>query len=137
VALVDFSLGDIGSVFKDVREAITGKAIVDPNKKAELDTKLRQLEQELLKAQIDVNKTEAKSTSVFVAGWRPSIGWIGSLALGYTFLLAPFLSWVSVNIGWSPPPTIDTGPLFNLVTAMLGFGAFRTYEKVKGVQNKH
>jgi len=137
MSLVDFSLGDVGEVFKDIREAVTGEAIVDPNKKAELDTKLKQLEQELLKAQIEVNKEEAKSKFLLTAGWRPFIGWVGGVALAYTFLISPLLSWLSVNFGWQPPPNVDVAVLFNLITAMLGFGAFRTYEKLKGVQDKH
>lgn len=138
MCLVDFSLGDVGSVFKDIREAITGKGIEDPNKKAEIELKLNQLEHALKQGQIEINKAEANSANWFVAGWRPYIGWIGGTALAYTFILSPLIQWgckiYGINI---EPPVLDTGMLFNLVLAMLGLGGMRTFEKIKNVQNKH
>ena len=138
MGLVDFSLGDVGSVFKDIREAITGKGIEDPNKKAEIELKLNQLEHALKQGQIEINKAEANSANWFVAGWRPYIGWIGGTALAYTFILSPLIQWgckiYGINI---EPPVLDTGMLFNLVLAMLGLGGMRTFEKVKNVQDKH
>ena len=56
MGLIDFSLGDVGKVIKDVREAITGKAIEDPAKKAEIELKLKELEQAINLGQIEVNK---------------------------------------------------------------------------------
>lgn len=138
MGLVDFSLGDVGEVFKDIREAITGEAIVDPNKKAEIELKLQQLEQEMRKAQVEVNKVEASNSNTFIAGWRPFIGWVGGFSIAYVFLLQPFITYIASMFGVNAtPPEIDTGMLFNLVLAMLGFGGFRTYEKLRGVQNKH
>jgi hypothetical protein len=136
MGLVDFSVGDIGEVFKDVREAITGEAIKDPQKEAELLYKLKLLENEQLKAQTKINEVEAASKSLFVSGWRPSIGWVGSFALAYTFVLAPFahsvLSVYGVNY---PLPELDTGLLMNLVMSMLGVAGLRTYEKANGIHN--
>ena len=138
MGLIDFSIGDIGNLFKDIREAITGKGIEDPNKRAEIELKLSQLEQKLKEGQIEVNKAEASNSNWFVAGWRPAIGWVGALALLYTFLLSPLISWgcqiAHIKV---VPPVLDTGMLFNLVFAMLGLGGFRTFEKIKKVQDKH
>ena len=138
MGLVDFSLDGIGSLFKDIREAITGKGIEDPNKKAEIELKLSQLEQKLKEGQIEINKVEASNHNWFVAGWRPAIGWVGALALLYTFLLSPLISWgcqiAHIKV---VPPVLDTGMLFNLILAMLGLGGFRTFEKIKKVQDKH
>ena len=138
MGLIDFSIGDIGNLFKDIREAITGKGIEDPNKRAEIELKLSQLEQKLKEGQIEINKAEASNSNWFVAGWRPAIGWVGALALLYTFLLSPLISWgcqiAHIKV---VPPVLDTGMLFNLVFAMLGLGGFRTFEKIKKVQNKH
>ncbi len=138
MGLIDFSLGDIGNVFKDIREAITGEAITDPNKKAEIEYKLELLENQLKQGQIAINEKEAQSPNLFVSGWRPSIGWIGSMALGYTFVVSPLLQWYCNFKGiMITPPVLDTSMLFNLVLAMLGLGGMRTFEKVKNVQNRH
>ena len=138
MGLIDFSIGDIGNLFKDIREAITGKGIEDPNKRAEIELKLSQLEQKLKEGQIEINKAEASNSNWFVAGWRPAIGWVGALALLYTFLLSPLISWgcqiAHIKV---VPPVLDTGMLFNLILAMLGLGGFRTFEKIKKVQDKH
>ena len=51
------------------------------------------IEADLVRGQLQVNQAEATSSSLFVAGWRPAIGWIGATALGYQFLLYPLLIW--------------------------------------------
>ena len=138
MGLIDFSLGDVGEVIKDVREAITGKAIEDPAKKAEIELKLKELEQAINLGQIEVNKAEANNTNWFVAGWRPAIGWIGAFALGYTYILSPLIDWACALADLHiATPRPDMGMLFNLILAMLGFGGMRTYEKIKNVQNLH
>ena len=138
MGLVSFSLGDVGSLFKDLREALTGKGIEDPNKRAEIELKLAQLENALQNGQIEINKAEASNPNWFVAGWRPSVGWVGSFALAYQFILQPLIIWAVKIYGLNiQPPTLDTGMLFNLVLAMLGLGGYRTFEKVKGIQSRH
>ena len=138
MALINFSLGDIGNLLTDIREAITGEKIKDPNKKAEIELKLSQLEQALKQGQIEINKAEAQNPNWFVAGWRPAIGWVGALALLYTFLLSPLISWgcqiAHIKV---VPPVLDTWMLFNLVLSMLGLGGYRTFEKIKQVHDKH
>jgi len=139
MGLIDFSLGDIGSVFKDIREAITGEAISDPDKMAAIDLKLKQLEQAANQGQISINIEEAKSSSVFVAGWRPFIGWVGGFALAYSFIIQPTIIWAAEISGKTDlsAPSLQTGVLMNLVLAMLGFGGLRTFEKYKGINKKH
>jgi len=139
MGLVDFSLGDIGSVFKDIREAITGEAITDPNKKAEVELKLHQLEQAANMGQIGVNLEEAKNANIFVSGWRPFIGWVGGIALAYSFIIQPSIIWYAEihHIKDLTAPSLQTGVLMNLVLAMLGFGGLRTFEKYKGIHKKH
>ena len=83
--------------------------------------------QELMKGQLDVNKTEAAHKSLFVAGWRPSIGWVSSLGLLYNTIIANILGiWVDL-------PEIDTTLLVPVMMGMLGLGAMRSYEKVNSV----
>ena len=125
----------IGDTAIKLRSAITGD--ISPDKKAELETHLADLDTQLATAQAKINEIEAASSNMFVAGWRPAAGWTCSIALFYTFLAQPFLSWCSLNWGWQSPPVIDTGALTILLTGMLGFGGIRTYEKVKDVHNAH
>lgn len=125
----------------------------DPIKQAEEQRKLAELAQsgdlERLKAhvnlmlgQIEINKTEAQHKSVFVAGWRPFIGWVGGIALTYQFVLYPLLLWMwsiyavkgVIPEGVIPPPILDTGALWTILTGMLGIGAMRSYDKRNGVQ---
>jgi len=83
--------------------------------------------QELMKGQLDVNKVEAAHKSLFVAGWRPSIGWVCSLGLLYNTIIANILGiWVDL-------PEIDTTLLVPVMMGMLGLGAMRSYEKVNSV----
>ena len=83
--------------------------------------------QELMKGQLDVNKTEAAHKSLFGAGWRPSIGWVCSLGLLYNTIIANILGiWVDL-------PEIDTTLLVPVMMGMLGLGAMRSYEKVNSV----
>lgn len=85
-------------------------------------------------AQIEVNKMEAQHTSLFVAGWRPAIGWICVIGLGYNFLLYPMMTWLVAVSGaeFTPPPLLSEN-LMELVMGMLGLGALRSFEKWKGV----
>lgn len=83
--------------------------------------------------QTRINEMEATHRSAFVAGWRPFIGWVGGISLAYSFLLHPFICWLSVF--WFPditPPNLVLDHLFELVTAMLGLGGLRTFEKIRG-----
>ena len=84
-------------------------------------------------AQMEVNKVEAAHSSLFVAGWRPFIGWMGGVSLGYAFLAQPILSWFLAIVGVETPlPMPDTEAMMALVTAMLGVTAARSFDKWKG-----
>ncbi|WP_444930464.1 3TM-type holin [Microbulbifer sp. SSSA002] len=125
----------------------------DPAKRAEEVRKLEELKQkgslaelnvqvQLLLGQLEINKVEAQHKSLFVAGWRPWIGWVGGLALAYQFVLYPLLCWCwaiysakgLIPLEMTPPPVLETGALFSMITAMLGIGAMRSYDKARGTQ---
>jgi hypothetical protein len=119
----------------DALGKIVDQVIPDADKKMELKLELAKLENQLMTGQMDINKEEAKHSSIFVAGWRPAIGWIGAIGLGYSFVVEPIMSWVARVIFKyvGDFPALDTSSLMVLVTGMLGFGGLRTYEKYKGV----
>lgn len=88
-------------------------------------------------AQIDVDKAEAMSKSIFVAGWRPFVGWICGAGLLYQFLLRPLLTFVAALFhAHVDAPPLEMGSLMELLVGMLGLGAMRTVEKIQGVSTK-
>ena len=93
----------------------------------EISTMAERHAQELAKGQLEVNKTEAAHKSLFVAGWRPAIGWICGLALMYSTILSPILGI------WFTVPPVDSSLLTSVLMGMLGLGAMRTVEKTKSV----
>ena len=85
---------------------------------------------EALKGQLEINKVEAAHKSLFVAGWRPAIGWVCMLGLLYNTIIANVLSiWIEV-------PEVDTTLLVPVMMGMLGLGAMRSYEKVNHVSRE-
>lgn len=86
-------------------------------------------------SQIEVNKEEAKSRSIFVAGWRPFIGWTCGVALAYHFVLAPIIIFGTTVFGFQIPelPVFDMDSLMTVLLGMLGLGGLRTFEKAKGL----
>lgn len=120
----------------DIVKGPLDKLIPDKGKKAEFR---HALEMELLKAglaQMEVNKAEAQHPSVFVAGWRPFIGWVCGAALAYHFIGVDILNWLRVAFFPDVPEPPQIGGSETLVTvllSMLGLGGLRTVEKIKGV----
>jgi hypothetical protein len=91
-----------------------------------------QLIQEINKAQIEVNKVEANSNSLFVSGWRPFVGWTCGVALCYHFVLQPFLVFLLYSSGYQMDlPVFDMTTLTTILMGLLGLGGLRSYEKVK------
>lgn len=87
-------------------------------------------------AQVAVNTEEAKSTSMFVAGWRPFIGWICGLALAYVAIVEPIVRFIA-QVGYSYSgafPLIDTNLTMQVLLGLLGLGGLRSLEKVKGAE---
>lgn len=88
--------------------------------------------------QILVNREEAKHKSIFVSGWRPSVGWVCSIALAWHFVLQPLTVFVAALTGAELPPLpqFDMDSLMTVLLGMLGLGGMRTLEKAKGVASK-
>jgi len=108
------------------------KFIEDKDQKNALAHKLATMAdehaQELAKGQLAVNAVEAAHKSLFVAGWRPFIGWICGVGMLYNVLISQILGI------WFEVPTVDPSLLTPVLMGMLGMGAMRSYEKTKGVQ---
>lgn len=91
-------------------------------------------ETKLALGQVSVNQEEAKNPSVFVAGWRPFIGWICGFAFGYKFVFGPVAAFILTAYG-NPTvvPPLEFGEMLPVLLGMLGIATLRTHEKVKGV----
>ena len=145
----------IGTFAKDIRAAITGESVIDPNKRAEILLNAQALEAasekarmdydaEMSKAQTAINAIEAQNASLFAAGWRPAVGWVCVSGLGYTFVFKPIFPWaveVVARLGGYTTtlpvlPDIAMGDLIVLLGGMLGLGTLRTIDKIKGVGSK-
>ena len=101
----------------------------------ELATMADKHAQELAKGQLEVNKAEAAHRSIFVAGWRPFIGWTCGFALMAHFVLFPATDFVVAYMGYEipPMPAFDMESLMTVLLGMLGLGGMRSFEKLKGV----
>ena len=85
-------------------------------------------------AQLDINKTEAAHRSVFVAGWRPAVGWTCTAALAYSYVLEPVLRFGLAQAGYLVDlPAVDISQMMPVLIGMLGLGTLRSWEKVKRV----
>ena len=115
------------------------KFIEDKDQKAQLAHELATMAdrhaQDLALAQIEVNKAEAASGSVFKGGWRPFIGWVCGGAFAYHFVLQPVIVFAVLTAGVDLPPLpeFDMASLMTVMMGMLGLGGLRTYEKKQGI----
>jgi hypothetical protein len=104
----------------------------------ELEREMSEIVNTSIEGQLETNKIEAAASTIFVAGWRPFIGWICGMSILWTYLAQPVLTWTlakcGVDVSSFPAPQVDN--LFELVVAMLGLGTLRTFEKVKGVSRE-
>jgi len=92
--------------------------------------------QELKLAQIEVNKTEAQHSTVFVSGWRPFLGWTCGLGFAMNFLIAPIGTFVMAVSGYPEIlfPQAELSTMMPVLLGMLGLGGMRTFEKVQNVE---
>jgi hypothetical protein len=140
----------IGSIIEGVGK-VAGDLITTDKERLEMALEERKLSLEEKKidqatdlAQVDINKIEAASTSLFVSGWRPAVGWVGVAGLTYQFLGYPLMQWVwafgqGVDLipkSLPPPPDLQVEQLMTLLAGLLGFGGMRSFEKSKGIAAK-
>ena len=113
---------------------ILDKFVADKDLKMKLQHELETAMHSANLAQLEVNKAEAVHKSIFVAGWRPFVGWVCGVALAYHFILAPLLQFSFALAGMDQElPEFDCSQLSTVLMGMLGLGGLRTFEKMKGV----
>ena len=105
--------------------------------KEALEKELVDAANSVMLAQTEINKAEAAHKSIFVAGWRPFIGWVCGVGIAWSMVVQPVAQWAMIAGGdGTELPTIDTSYLMELVTAMLGMSGLRTFEKLRGVSRQ-
>ena len=105
--------------------------------KEALEKELVDAANSVMLAQTEINKAEAAHKSIFVAGWRPFIGWVCGVGIAWSMVVQPVAQWAMIAWGdGTELPTIDTSYLLELVTAMLGMSGLRTFEKLRGVSRQ-
>ena len=103
----------------------------------EISTMAERHAQELAKNQLEVNKVEAASASLFVAGWRPAVGWVCVLGMASNFVLIPIVNFIlALADSAITVPLIDTSTMMPVLLGMLGLGAMRSAEKIKKVSRE-
>jgi len=134
----------VGGIF-DLAGKVFDKLFPNPEEKAKAQLELFKLQQEgafkeleaeltLATGQMEINKAEAQSTDFFRGGWRPFIGWVCGFGLAYQFLFRPILTFVLMvaETKVQTLPTLELDTLMTLLFGILGLGAMRTTEKLKG-----
>ena len=107
---------------------IIDKFVETPDERAAADMLLAKMAQRPGELQVELNKIEAGHRSLFVAGWRPALGWLCALGLGFTFLVNPVIQWATGELG----PELPHDIMLELVIGMLGLAGLRTAEKAMG-----
>jgi hypothetical protein len=104
----------------------------------EIATMAEKQAHELALAQIEVNKAEAASDSIFKGGWRPFIGWVCGVAFAYHFVAQPLMIFIALTLGVQLPPLpeFEMASLMTVLGGLLGLGGLRTFEKYKGCDKK-
>ena len=122
-----------GGLVDGVASAVD-RFVETPDERTAAALKAQALALQPVLAQIQVNEKEAQHASVFVAGWRPGIGWVCGAALAYHFIVQPLLSfaagvWIQ---DFEPPPPLSLGELMPILLGLLGLGGMRTAERLQG-----
>ena len=116
---------------------VLDKFIPDPAAKAQAEAALRESLQQWDAQQNKINEAEAQSSSLFVAGWRPCVGWVCCAALSWTYILQPIAAFALAQFGYlTALPRLDMGEMMPILLGMLGLGGLRSWEKTKGVAAK-
>ena len=130
----------------DIGKVLIGRIWPDPNQQAEQLFRLEELKQKgdlaqlnamvvSLQGQLQINAVEAAHKSIFVAGWRPFVGWVGGFSLAYAGILEPLMRFIANLAGYTGAfPVIETASTLTILMGMLGMGGMRSFDKKNGTQ---
>ena len=121
-------VGSAGTGAVEAIGGVMGKVFENKQEKLSHEEIMARLAQNPQAWQADINKIEAQHRSLFVAGWRPFIGWICGTGLGFVFLVNPIIQWTTGKDG----PQLATESMMTLVVSLLGLAGYRTVEKLNG-----
>jgi hypothetical protein len=129
------------SALLNIGNTLIQRIFPDPAQAAQAQLALLKMQQDgdlaAISGQMEINKVEAASTSIFVSGWRPFCGWICGFGLGYVAIIEPIARLVATLVGYSGSfPQIDTTLTMQVLLGMLGMGGLRSLDKSKGVASK-
>ena len=139
------SLDPLTAAF-DIGKSIISRVWPDPSDQAKQLFKLEELKQKgdlaqlnamvvSLQSQLKINAVEAAHRSIFVAGWRPFIGWVGGFSLAYAGILEPLMRFIATVAGYEGDfPLIETASTITILMGMLGIGGMRSYDKKNKTQ---
>jgi len=134
----------------EIGKSLINRFFPDPEKKAAAELELLRMHQtgelaelvaatDLAKLQIQTNIEEAKSTSIFVAGWRPWIGWTCGISFAYSYVILPFLMFAVYTFGTETMveqlnqlPKLELADMLPILFGMLGLGVMRSFDKKVG-----
>ena len=120
---------------------IIDKFVPDPDAANKLKSEMQNAIADNNMAQMEVNKVEAAHRSIFVAGWRPAVGWVLASSIAFMYLIKPIATTILFGFGMAEEAKLiqsielDTGILMTLLGSMLGIGGMRSFDKIKGVDS--
>ncbi|TBR42529.1 hypothetical protein CBF23_007420 [Marinomonas agarivorans] len=103
------------------------KIFTNDEERAQAQAVLTKIAQQPAILQAEINKMESQHRSIFVAGWRPAIGWVCAIGLSFPFIINPLIEWFG-----GTGPVVPMDQLTELIIALLGLGTLRTFEKLAG-----
>lgn len=124
-------LGQVAGLIQDVFDRVLPDKDAEAERQAEIFLKAQAIDAQIATAQAAINQQEAANSSLYIAGWRPCVGWTCAGAFAYHLILQPLLTYVMAVFGYNfPLPVFDSGLLSTILMGMLGLGTLRTVEKM-------
>jgi hypothetical protein len=133
---IDIVVGPVAGLLNNVIDRIFPDKDAQAQQRAELLLKAQEIDADLAKGQLAINQVEASSDNLFVAGWRPFIGWVCGVAFAYKFIIQPLVIFILLASGSTfdakTLPVLDWAEMSTVLLGLLGLGTLRSIEKVKG-----
>jgi len=136
-ALIDLGTTLIKTIWPNKVEQATQLRLLEELKQKG-DLAILNAHVQAMAGQLSINKQEASHKSIFVAGWRPFVGWVGGVSLAYVGILEPIMRFIALMNGYDGAfPVIDTALTIQVLMGMLGLGVMRSFDKTKGTETNN